>query len=226
MLIRRWMTKDVVTVTPETSMLKAGKLMKDRGIRRLPVVDADNRVIGIVSDRDIKAASPSQATTLDVYELHYLLSEVKIRDVMTPNPVTIRDTDTVESVALLMQEKGFGGVPVVTEDGRLAGIITERDVFSVLVNITGVRQGGIQMAFTLENREGQLRPILDVLRKRGARIISLLSTNVADGSRHVIIRIHPLETSAAEDALIQEVQRNFRLLYWTRNKVHVAVQLQ
>ena len=100
MLIREWMTKDVITVTPDTSMLKASKLMKDHNIRRLPVLDGKH-VVGIVSDRDIRAASPSKATTLDMHELYYLLSEVKVKDIMTSDPVTVYDTDAVDAAALL-----------------------------------------------------------------------------------------------------------------------------
>ena len=99
MLIREWMTKDVITVTPDTSMLKASKLMKDHNIRRLPVLDGKH-VVGIVSDRDIRAASPSKATTLDMHELYYLLSEVKVKDIMTSDPVTVYDTDAVDAAAL------------------------------------------------------------------------------------------------------------------------------
>ena len=110
MLIREWMTKDVITVTPDTSMLKASKLMKDHNIRRLPVLDW-KRVVGIVSDRDIRAASPSKATTLDMHELYYLLSEVKVKDIMTSDPVTVYDTDAVDAAALLMENKGIGGLP-------------------------------------------------------------------------------------------------------------------
>lgn len=106
MLIREWMSKDVITVTPETSMFKASKLMKDHNIRRLPVVDGDKRLIGIVSDRDIKASSPSKATTLDMHELYYLLSEVKIKDIMTHRPITVLETETVDAAAVLMEEKG------------------------------------------------------------------------------------------------------------------------
>ena len=112
MLIREWMTKDVITVTPDTSMLKASKLMKDHNIRRLPVLDGKH-VVGIVSDRDIRAASPSKATTLDMHELYYLLSEVKVKDIMTSDPVTVYDTDAVDAAALLMENKGIGGLPVL-----------------------------------------------------------------------------------------------------------------
>ena len=118
MLIREWMTKDVITVTPDTSMLKASKLMKDHNIRRLPVLDGKH-VVGIVSDRDIRAASPSKATTLDMHELYYLLSEVKVKDIMTSDPVTVYDTDAVDAAALLMENKGIGGLPVVDGSGEL-----------------------------------------------------------------------------------------------------------
>ena len=101
MQIRDWMTTDVITASLDTSLLKVSKLMKEYGIRRVPVVDAERKVIGMVSDRDVKDASPSKATTLDMYELYYLLSEIKARDIMTPDPVTVNVKDTVERVALL-----------------------------------------------------------------------------------------------------------------------------
>src|SRR5699024_3967428 len=137
MLIRDWMTTDVITATPETSMLKVSKMMKEYDIRRVPVVDAQNKVVGIVSDRDVKDASPSKATTLDMHELYYLLSEIKVRDIMTPDPVTVEVRDTVERVALLMEERAIGGLPVVDDEGSLVGIITDHDIFKVLVQITG-----------------------------------------------------------------------------------------
>ena len=227
MLIRDWMTREVITVEAETSMLKAGKLMKEHDIRRLPVLDAEKRVIGIVSDRDVKAASPSKATTLDVHEMYYLLSELKIKDIMTPNPLTIGPTDTVENGALLMQEKGFGGLPVVDDKGKLVGIITDHDVFKVLVSITGVHLGGVQLAFCLEDKPGTMRPIFDVLRDHKARIVSILSANNErnmDGDciceRNVYVRIRPMEKEA-EDALVKELKERFNLVYWVRGKVYV-----
>lgn len=221
MLIRNWMTKDVVTVTPETSMLKASKLMKEHDIRRLPVVDTQMNVVGIVSDRDIKDASPSKATTLDMHELYYLLSELKIKDIMTHNPVTIAPTDTVESVAMLMEEKGFGGLPVV-EDDKLVGIITDHDLFKVLISITGARQGGMQLAFNLPDQPGSMRPILDMLRAKQTSIISILSSNDEEaGMRHVFIRIRPMGEEA-EAALVEVLRKEFNLLYWARNAVHIT----
>lgn len=223
MLIREWMTKDVITVTPDTSMMKASKILKENRIRRLPVVDAEGRLIGIVSDRDIKEASPSKATTLDMHELYYLLSEIKVKDIMTRDPFTVRADDTVETVALNMIEKRIGGLPVIDDAGKLVGIISDSDVFKVLITITGVRHGGVQFAFELENTPGTLKPIVDTLREHNARIISIL-TSMDDSTgptRRVYIRILPMDR-AEENRIIEAVKGRFSLMYWARDNVHPA----
>ena len=223
MLIREWMTQDVITVTPDTSMMKASKILKENRIRRLPVVDAEGRLIGIVSDRDIKEASPSKATTLDMHELYYLLSEIKVKDIMTRDPFTVRAEDTVETVALNMIEKRIGGLPVIDDGGKLVGIISDSDVFKVLITITGVRHGGVQFAFELENTPGTLKPIVDTLREHNARIISIL-TSMDDSSgptRRVYIRILPMDR-AEENRIIEAVKSRFPLMYWARDNVHPA----
>lgn len=218
MLVQEWMTKDVVSITTETSMMKASRLMKERNIRRLPVVDESSRVLGIVSDRDIKEASPSKATTLDMHELYYLLSELKIKDIMTKNPVCASPRDSVEGVALTMMERGFGGMPVVDENGLLVGIITESDIFRVLVSITGVQTGGMQFAFELPNERGALRSVQEVIRENGGGIVSILTSVDSDDApaRRVYVRIRPLP-EAQEDALVKSIQAKFpSLLYWER----------
>lgn len=223
MLIREWMTQDVITVTPDTSMMKASKILKENRIRRLPVVDAEGRLIGIVSDRDIKEASPSKATTLDMHELYYLLSEIKVKDIMTRDPFTVRADDTVETVALNMIEKRIGGLPVIDDAGKLVGIISDSDVFKVLITITGVRHGGVQFAFELENTPGTLKPIVDTLREHNARIISIL-TSMDDSTgptRRVYIRILPMDR-AEENRIIEAVKGRFPLMYWARDNVHPA----
>ena len=172
MLIREWMTKDVITVTPDTSMLKASKLMKDHNIRRLPVLDGKH-VVGIVSDRDIRAASPSKATTLDMHELYYLLSEVKVKDIMTSDPVTVYDTDAVDAAALLMENKGIGGLPVVDGSGELVGIITDHDIFRVLVDFCGASKGGLQLAFMLPDKPGELCRVSGIIAGVNGNVIKL-----------------------------------------------------
>ena len=224
MLIKDWMTKDVITVTPDTSMMKASKILKDKDIRRLPVVDASGRLVGIVTDRDIKEASPSKATSLDVHELYYLLSEIKVKDIMTPNPYTIKVDDTVEKAAAKMLDKKIEGLPVVDDNQKVVGIITDTDIFKVLVNITGVYQDGVQMGFKLSEEPGSLKRILDDLRAHKARIISILSAydQPEPGFRHVYIRIHGMARDE-ENKLRAELTEKYGLLFWVRDQFQPRV---
>ncbi len=216
MRISDWMTKDVIYITPDTSMMKASRLMKDKGIRRLPVLDDDGRVVGIVSDRDVKEASPSKATTLDMHELYYLLSELKVKDIMTKKPVCLKPDDSVEEAALLMVEKHIGGMPVVDGNGRLAGIITDSDIFKVLLDITGVRVGGIQLAFELKNEPGTLRPILDALREHKASVVSVL-TSQQDGGQNRMVFIRIRDMGELEGKMLEDMRGRFNLMYWHKN---------
>jgi acetoin utilization protein AcuB len=218
MLVQNWMTAKVISVQTDTTLLKIGKLMRDNRIRSLPVVDEKKRVIGIISDRDVRDASPSKATTLDMYELHYLLAEIKAKDVMTPSPITVMAEETVEQAAMLMTDKKIGSLPVVGNDNILAGIITGHDVLKALIGITGVRNGGIQIGIEIPNQKGALRPVFDLIGSFGARILSILSANVDENTRQVFLRIRDLDNSADETALIEAVRRQTRLLYWTRRE--------
>ncbi|NVM56600.1 MAG: CBS domain-containing protein, partial [Desulfobacterales bacterium] len=170
MLVKGWMTIDVITVDEDTSMMKASIIMKERKIRCLPVVDKKGKLVGIVSDRDLKDAAPSKATTLDVYELNYLLASMKIKDIMSENVVFLRPDETVEFAAILMLENKISSLPVVNEKDALVGIITQTDIFKVLINIAGVYTGGVQFAFSLEDRPGSIKEDADVIRSYGGRI--------------------------------------------------------
>lgn len=222
MLIRDWMAKDVITVSPDTSMMKASKALKAHDVSRVPVVDDKGRVVGIVTDRDIKEASPSKATTLDVHELYYLLSEIKVKDIMTVDPLVTSPTNTVENAALMMIEKDFSGMPVVEDDGTLVGIITATDIFNVLITITGARHGGVQFGVRLPNEAGTLRPILNVMREHKARIVSILSSMEEEegkGTREVNIRIMPMERTE-ENRIIEDLKTKFDVTFWARDNVH------
>jgi acetoin utilization protein AcuB len=219
MLVKDWMTPGVITTTPATSMMKAAKILKDNSIRRLPVVGDDGRLVGIVTDQDIMDASPSKATSLEMHELYYLLSEIKVKDIMTKQPFTVRPGDSVERAAVVMLEHRVGSLPVVGEDGRLAGIITDSDVFKVLVGITGVLQGGVQFALTLKNAPGALKDVQECLRDHGARVISIL-TSFASGSgedeRLVFIRVFDLP-DAVLNPLVADLTAKFGLKYHLRD---------
>lgn len=216
MLVRNWMTPNVLTVTPDTSLLKIGKLMRDHNVRRIPVVSSDGKLKGIVSDRDVRDASPSKATTLDMYEMHYLLAEIKASTIMTHNPFTVKPDDTVEMAAMLMLDHKIGGLPVI-DKGELVGIISELDVFKALVNITGVREESFQVGFAIANRHGAMKPIFDLVRNRGGRILSVLSNNNDEGERHIFLRLKRLESKEKEDELIEEIKEHCNVLYVARD---------
>lgn len=207
MAVKHWMTNDVITVKADTSLLKCRNLMKEKNIRRVPVVDDDNHVIGIISDRDVKSASPSKATALEVHEMQYLLAEIKARDIMTPSPVTVKPDATVENAAVLMVDRKIGGLPVVGDDGKLCGIITDQDIFKVLIDITGARLGGLYVALEVDDKPGAMRPVFDTLREQGARISSVLSRNPeGGGKRQVFIRTMPMSSPAQEAATVDALR--------------------
>lgn len=218
MLIKDWMTKDPIVVLPTTSIMKAAKKMKENKVRRLPVVDEEGRLAGIVSDRDIKEASPSKATTLDMHELYYLLSEIRVADIMTKDPLSVRPDETVEKAAVVLMRNRIGGLPVVDEDNKVLGVITDSDVFKVLIKITGVLTGGLQFAFDLPDSEGSLKNVLDDLKAADARILSILTSYepAEEGRRHVYIRVKPMD-DAAFQTLLAGLKDKYELLYYARD---------
>ena len=134
MLIKDRMTRSPITAPPEMPMQEALKLMRERGIRRLPVVDKKGKLVGIVSDRDLLHASPSDATSLSVWELNYLLSKVTLKELMTTPVITVTPETPVQEAARIMAEKKIGGLPVV-QAGKVVGVITETDLFQVLLEL-------------------------------------------------------------------------------------------
>jgi len=218
MLVKDWMTKDPVTITDETSMMKAIHLMKERRFRRLPVLH-QGLLVGLVTDRDLKEASPSKATTLDVHELYYLLAELQIKEIMTKNPLTVSPEDTVEHAAQLMLENTISGLPVVDPNGKLVGILTQSDVFKAFMHITGIRQGGVQFALRLEDKPGLIKEVVDLLRDKGARFVSLLTsyTTAREGFRDVYLRVKNLPPEAAQAAQAELADR-YEFLYMIQNE--------
>ncbi len=213
MLVKDWMTKDPVTITDETSMMKAIHLMKQHRFRRLPVLQ-QGKLVGVVSDRDLKEASPSKATTLDVHELYYLLAELQVKDIMTRHPVTVAVDDTVEHAAQVMLEHTISGLPVLDNTGSLVGILTQSDIFRALMHITGIEQGGVQYALRLEDKPGLIKEVVDLLRGKGARFVSLLTSyaTTREGYRDVYLRVKNLAPEAARAAK-EELAGRYELLY-------------
>jgi len=132
-LVKNWMSKDVITMKPDAILPEAHKLMMEEEIRRLPIVDENGRLLGIVTLGDIRGAEPSTATNLSVWELNYLLANCKLEKIMTADPITISIGATIGQAARVMLENRISGLPVVDAQGKLLGIITESDIFSMVV---------------------------------------------------------------------------------------------
>jgi acetoin utilization protein AcuB len=194
MLVKNWMSKNVITIEESDAMQDAMRLLKEHGIRRLPVMDKD-RLVGIVTDRDLKKASASDATSLEVHELLYLLTQVKVKDIMTKDPITVPPDYTVEETAQVLLGNKISGVPVVDPGGKVIGIITQTDLFRVLISLTGIGSGGIQFGFQVEDEAGSIKEVADIIREFGGRMVSILTSydGVPDGYRRVYIRMHSIE---------------------------------
>ncbi len=213
MLVKEWMAKDPIVIDENTSIMKATQIMKEHGIRRIPVV-RDGRLIGIISDRDIKEAAPSKATSLDVHELYYLLSEIKVKDIMTPDPITLKENDSVEKAAVIMLENRISGIPIVDDNYHVIGVITQTDVFKVMISITGAYKSPIQIAFEMEDSPGSLNKLLNLIREQGGRIVSVLTSheNMPEGKREVYVRLKDMNDDEL-NRLVENLKREFKILF-------------
>ncbi len=164
MFVVRSMKKDVITVRTETSLLDAMALMRSEQIRHLPVVDADKRVVGIITDRDIRSALPFHLTKgPGEPREEALYAELRVSDVMTPDPMTITPTHTLQDALLLIQEKKVGAFPVVDENGVLVGILSVHDLLRAFINVMGIGQPGTLLGIMVEEKVGQLKKIVDAI---------------------------------------------------------------
>jgi acetoin utilization protein AcuB len=162
MFVADWMTKNVSTVSGNTNIAEAIKTMREKRIKRLPVVDEKAKVVGILSDRDIKEYTPSKVASFDVYELNYILFTTKVKTFMKKKVLTTSPTTAIEDAAMTMLDNDIGCLPVVSGN-RLVGIISDRDLFRVLVDITGVRQGRERFSLLLKDRPDVTREALDTI---------------------------------------------------------------
>jgi CBS domain-containing protein len=131
-LVKDWMTREVVTVSPDASLPEAHRLMSDNNIRRLPVLKG-GRLVGVVTRGDVRGAEPSEASSLSIWEINYLLANLKIKQIMTRDPLTATEDMTLGEVAKIMLDNKVSGLPVTGKKGTVVGIITESDIFRMIV---------------------------------------------------------------------------------------------
>lgn len=219
MLIRDWMAKDVLTVDENTSLMRATRVMKENSIRRLPVV-SHGKLIGIVTDRDVKDASPSKTTSLDIHELYYLLSEMKVKDVMTSDLVTLHGKDTLEKAALIMLENKISGMPVVDDSDHLIGLLSETDILRGFIHSTGIKDGAVQYVFDLADKPGSVTKVIETLREHNARVISILTAfeDAEEGMKRVAIRIIVDDEKDAEH-LTEELSSKYTVVYHGKDEL-------
>jgi acetoin utilization protein AcuB len=172
MLVRELMTPNPVTVQPDTSVPDALRLMRERKVRRLPVVDSHGRLVGIVSDKDLLYASPSPATTLAVWEIPDLLGKLKIEKVMTHDVITVAEKTPLEEAARIMADKKIGGLPVM-QGPDLVGIITETDLFKSLLELLGGRRPGVRLTVAVPAVKGELSKITTAIFEAGGNIVGI-----------------------------------------------------
>lgn len=187
MLVRDWMTREPLVVSPNTSIEEAVKTMRENRVRHLPVVRGADTLAGLVTQTDLLQASPSPATSLSVWEINFLLAKMQVRDAMTTEVVVVEEECPLEQAALVMAEHKIGCLPVV-RGRRLVGIITETDLFNIFTEQLGARQTGVRLTLLVEDAKGVLARLTGRIADAGGNIIRL-TTMPAQEPAHQIVTV-------------------------------------
>ncbi|HID88545.1 MAG TPA: CBS domain-containing protein [Anaerolineales bacterium] len=215
MLVGERMTRRPITVDESATVNEALELMHREHIRRLPVVDKQGRLVGIVSELDLLKVSPSPATSLSIYEIPYLLAKIKMRDIMTRDVITVTEDTPLEEAARIMADNKIGGLPVMRGD-RLVGIITETDIFKIFLEMLGGRETGVRLTMEVPEKKGILAKITAKIAEIGGNILALGTLMGEDPStREVTVRVSDVtkeDLVAAIEELGEGIQvRDIRL---------------
>ena len=200
MFVANCMTKNPITIAPDVGIDEAAKIMDKGHFRRLPVVE-HGKLVGFFTNRDLLRASPSAATTLDRFELRTLLSKIKVADVMQKNAITVTDTTTIEEAALVMAREKIGGMPVLSEVGKVVGIISSTDIFRAFVTVMGLDSGKTRLTIAVADRKGVLRDIATVLADLDINIDSMVTIPQPSGTYDIIIRADIADVETVKERL-------------------------
>ncbi|MEA1966826.1 MAG: CBS and ACT domain-containing protein [Thermodesulfobacteriota bacterium] len=213
MIVKKWMSRPVISIESDASLLEASKLFRQKIISMLPVMNK-GKLSGVVTDGDIKKASPSEATTLDIYELMHMVGKIKIKTIMSTPVVTVSSDCTVDEAARIMLSKDISGMPVVDQKSNMVGIITKSDVFRCLVSFTGVAHKGQIFAFRIQDRPGIIKHLTEIIRNRNGRLSSILTSydDVDKGFRKVFIYVFGIKPTEF-NSLVVELNDAAKLLY-------------
>lgn len=170
MLVKGRMSKPVITVEPSRRIMDAMAVMKQHKIRRMPVID-DGKLVGIVSDKDLLDAGPSDATSLSVWEINYLLSKLRVEEVMTKHVLTVQEDTPIEEAARIMVDNKIGGLPVM-RGTELVGLITETDLFKIFQELMGARDPGVRVTALVPDVQGELARLTHIISAAGGSFIA------------------------------------------------------
>jgi acetoin utilization protein AcuB len=196
MLVGERMSHPVITVHPDTSLQDALHLMHTEHIRTLPVIDKRGSLVGIVAERDLIQASPSEATSLSVWEVSYLLSKVTIQKLMTAKVITVNEDTPLEEAARIMADHKITGLPVVRGD-KLVGIITETDLFRIFLELFGAREKGVRVSGIIADEPGKLSEISTAICAAGGNIVAVGTImGQSSSDRELTIKVDGIEEAA------------------------------
>lgn len=219
MLVRERMTANPVVVHPDTSFEDALQLLRDKKIRRLPVVDKNGDLLGIVVEKDLLYASPSPATSLSVFEVHYLLSKLQVKDVMTKRVITVGEDCPLEEAARIMVDHKIGSLPIV-RGKQVVGIVTETDVFRTMAEALGGRAKGLRVTLRVPDVKGELAMITNKVAELGGNFVSFatflggdkqhteISFKVQEVKKEVVIAA--LEKTGAQILDVREITAEYQ----------------
>jgi acetoin utilization protein AcuB len=195
------MSHPVITVHPNMPMVDALALMRKEHIRRLPVVNKRGKLVGIITELDLVHASPSDATSLSIYEVNYLITKILVREVMTEKVITVTEDTPLEEAALIMADNKIGAMPVV-RDEHLVGIITETDLFKVFLELLGAREEGVRLAALVADVPGKLATLTQSIFDIGGNILAL-GTFLGESTenREVTIKVAGVSSQALREAV-------------------------
>ena len=207
MLVGERMSHPVITVSPKTPMQEAHKLMRDENIRRLPVVDQRGKMLGIVSESDFLHASPSDVSSLSVWEMNYMLSKVTVEKIMTRAVISTSSDTPIEEAARTMVDNKIAGLPVL-KDGELVGIITETDLFKVFLEMLGARETGVRITVLIENKPGTLAELTKSIFDGGGNLVAL-GTFLGESTenRKITLKVTGIDQGTLEGAVKDHVER-------------------
>ena len=199
MLVKDWMTKEPLVVSPKTSIEEAIRTMREKRVRHLPVVKDGDILVGLVTQSDLLQASPSPATSLSVWEINFLLAKMQVRDTMTSQVVVVEEDCPLEEAALVMAEHKFGCLPVV-QGKQLVGIITETDLFNIFTEQLGARSTGVRLTLQIPDVKGSLAKLAGRIADLNGNIVRL--TTLPGKEKGLAIATVKVE-GVSQDALVE-----------------------